>query len=441
MRLAVAVNIQSSPPAEALVQANAFVGDLEQMTKKPSFLKHYGTSLVLLGAISIGCVLGIIFKERAVVFKPFGDIFLNLLFTIVVPLVFFSISSAVASMNNIKRLGKIIVAMLGVFIMTGIIASVLMLIAVKVYPPAEGINIALPSDAHMEQIKVSDQIVKAFTVSDFADLFSKKNMLALIIFAVLIGLSACTVGEKARGFTAFLVSGNAVMMKAISFIMLYAPIGLGAYFAYLIGVLGPQLLGTYVRAMTIYYPVALAYFVVGFSLYVFLAAGKRGLKVFWPNIMPAALTALATSSSMATIPANLEAAERVGVPTDIREMVIPIGSTIHMDGSCLSAVLKTAVLFGLFHMNFTSPWAMVTAVAVALLSGTVMSGIPAGGFLGELMIVTLYGFPIIAMPIISMIGTLVDPPATMVNAIGDNVSSMLVARILGGKNWMSHRDP
>ena len=139
---------------------------------------------------------------------------------------------------------------------------------------------------------------------------------------------------------------------------------------------------------------------------------------------------------MATIPVNLEAAERIGVPTDIREMVIPIGSTIHMDGSCLSAVLKTAVLFGLFHMNFSTPWAMITAVGVALLSGTVMSGIPAGGFLGELMIVTLYGFPIIAMPIISMIGTLVDPPATMVNAIGDNVSSMLVARILGGKNWM-----
>jgi len=337
-------------------------------------------------------------------------------------------------------LGKIILWMMVVFMATGIIASVLMLIAVHLYPPAEGINITLPSNIHFEPLNVSDQIVKAFTVSDFFDLLSKKNMLALIIFAVLIGISACTLGEKAKAFTAFLVSGSNVMMKAISYIMFYAPIGLGAYFAYLVGVLGPQILGTYVRAMTIYYPMAIAYFFIGFSFYVFLAAGKKGLKTFWPNIMPAALTALATSSSMATIPANLAAAKRVGVPEDIREMVIPIGSTIHMDGSCLSAVLKTAVLFGLFHMDFSSPWAMVTAVGVALLSGTVMSGIPAGGFLGELMIVTLYGFPIVAMPIISMIGTLVDPPATMVNAIGDNVSSMLVARILGGKNWMSQQE-
>jgi Na+/H+-dicarboxylate symporter len=410
------------------------------MTQRQHFLKNYASSFILLGAISVGCVLGLIFKEKSVVFKPFGDIFLNLLFTIVVPLVFFSISSAVAAMNNIQRLGKIILWMMVVFMATGIIASVLMLIAVHLYPPAEGINITLPSNIHFEPLNVSDQIVKAFTVSDFFDLLSKKNMLALIIFAVLIGISACTLGEKAKAFTAFLVSGSNVMMKAISYIMFYAPIGLGAYFAYLVGVLGPQILGTYVRAMTIYYPMAIAYFFIGFSFYVFLAAGKKGLKTFWPNIMPAALTALATSSSMATIPANLAAAKRVGVPEDIREMVIPIGSTIHMDGSCLSAVLKTAVLFGLFHMDFSSPWAMVTAVGVALLSGTVMSGIPAGGFLGELMIVTLYGFPIVAMPIISMIGTLVDPPATMVNAIGDNVSSMLVARILGGKNWMSQQE-
>ena len=402
--------------------------------------KNYASSLILLGGISLGCVLGLIFKEKAVIFKPFGDVFLNLLFTIVVPLVFFSISSAVASMNNIRRLGRIIGWMMVVFTLSGIIASVLMLIAVRLYPPAEGINVTMPGNIHFEPLNVSDQIVKAFTVADFFDLLSKKNMLALIIFAALIGLSACTIGEKAKAFTAFLQAGSQVMMKAIYYIMFYAPVGLGAYFAYLTGVLGPQILGTYVRAMTIYYPMALAYFFIGFSFYVFLAAGMKGLKIFWPNIMPAALTALATSSSMATIPANLEAAKRVGVPEDIREMVIPIGSTIHMDGSCLSAVLKTAVLFGLFHMDFSSPWSMVTAVGVALLSGTVMSGIPAGGFLGELMIVTLYGFPIVAMPIISMIGTLVDPPATMVNAIGDNVSSMLVARILGGKNWMAHAE-
>jgi Na+/H+-dicarboxylate symporter len=273
-------------------------------------------------------------------------------------------------------------------------------------------------------------------VPDFFDLLSKKNMLALIVFSLLIGLAASASGEKGKTFTQFLISGNAVMTKVISFIMLYAPIGLGAYFAYLIGVFGPQLFGSYLRAMVLYYPLSLAYFFIGFSFYVYLAAGVKGIKIFWANIIPASLTAWGTGSSVATIPTNLEAAKKIGVPEDIREVIIPIGATIHMDGSCLSAILKIAFLFGFFNMDFSGSTTIITAIGIALLSGTVMSGIPGGGFLGELLIVTMYGFPAEALPLISMIGTLVDPPATMVNATGDTVASMIVTRILNGKNWM-----
>ncbi|OGX33999.1 MAG: sodium:proton antiporter [Omnitrophica WOR_2 bacterium RIFCSPHIGHO2_01_FULL_48_9] len=407
------------------------------MTAKPSFLKNYAFSLLLLFSIFVGAILGLIFKEKAVIFKPFGDIFLNLLFTIVVPLVFFSISSAVAAMADLKRLGRILGSMLLVFVATGIIASALMVVGVKLYPPAEGISITLPQTVSAEKYEVSQQIVKALTVPDFVDIFSKKNILALIIFALLLGLATSATGEKGRPFAHFLLSGSEVMLKCISYVMLYAPIGLAAYFAYLVGVFGPQLLGSYWRAMLLYYPLALLYFFIGFSFYAYLAGRWKAVKIFWTNIIPASLTALATGSSMATIPVNLEAAEKNGVPKDISEVVIPIGATIHMDGSCLSAVLKIALLFGLFQMDFSGAGTILTAIGVALLSGIVMSGIPGGGFLGELMIVTLYGFPIEALPIISMIGTLVDPPATMVNSIGDNVASMMVARMLGGKNWMA----
>ncbi|MBF0490586.1 MAG: cation:dicarboxylase symporter family transporter, partial [Candidatus Omnitrophica bacterium] len=203
---------------------------------------------------------------------------------------------------------------------------------------------------------------------------------------------------------------------------------------------GPQLLGTYARAMTLYYPVALLYFFSAYTFYTYLAGGVLGVKTFWRNIVPVSLTAWATGSSVATIPCNLEAADKSGVPQDIREIIIPMGATIHLEGSCLSAILKISLLFGLFHMEFSSPMIIITAVGVALLGGAVMAGIPGGGFLGELLIVMMYGFPIEALPIISMIGTLGDPPATMVNAVGDNVSSMLVSRLMGGKNWMNKND-
>ncbi len=403
-----------------------------------SMLKSYRSSLILLGSLIIGALIGIVLGERAQLLKPFGDIFLNMLFTVVVPLVFFSIASAVAAMTDTRRLGRILSIMMMVFILTGIVASLIMVAGVLAFNPAKGLNIELQMPVEQETGSLGDKLVRAFTVSNFGDLLDRKNMLALIIIAMLTGLGSLYAGKEGNGFRQWLVSGNAVMMKVIDFIMLYAPIGLGAYFAYLTGVFGPQLLGAYGRAMLIYYPTALFYFFVFFSIYTWMAGGAHGMKLFWTNITPAALTAFATGSSVATIPANLEAARRNGVPEDIREVVIPIGSTIHMEGSCLSAILKTAVLFGIFGMEFSGFSTIAIAVGVALLSGTVMSGIPGGGFLGEMLIVSLYGFPPEALPVAAMIGTLVDPPATMLNSIGDNVSCMLIARVMGGKDWLSH---
>jgi len=225
-------------------------------------------------------------------------------------------------------------------------------------------------------------------------------------------------------------------MRVISYVMYYAPVGLCAYFAYLVGAFGLELMGSYLRVVKLYFPVAIAYFFIAFTLYVYIAGGIRGLKAFWVNIIPPSLTALATGSSIATIPLNLEAADKTGVPKDVSEIIIPIGASMHLEGSSLAAVVKIAFLFGIFNMDFTGTQTILTAVLIALLTGTVVSGIPGGGVVGEILIISLYGFPMEAFPIITMIGTIVDAPATMVNAIGDNVASMMVARILGGKDWM-----
>ena len=404
---------------------------------KNSFLKNYGFSLLLIGFILCGSLVGALLKSQATVLKPFGDLFLNMLFTVVVPMVFFSLSSAVAGMSDLRRLGRILFWMMAIFFLTGIVSSSLMVMVVKFYPPAQGMVMNFSAPPQTEQINFLDQMVKAFTVNDFRDVLSKKNMLAMIVFALLVGLATSASGEKGRPFAQFLAAGNEVMSRVIRYVMYYAPVGLGAYFGYLVGVFGPQLLGSYFRVMTLYYPVALLYFFMAFSLYAFFAAGFLGIRKFWGNIIPTSLTAWATGSSVATIPTNLEAAKQIGIPTDIREVVIPIGATIHMEGSCLAAIVKIAFLFGIFHMPFSGALTILSAIGIALLCGVVISGIPAGGMLGELLIITMYGFPIEAMPLITMIGTLVDPPATMVNAVGDNVSSMMIARILNGPKWMN----
>ena len=403
---------------------------------KKSFWKNYSFPILLLTGIAIGSIIGIILGEKATVLKPFGDIFINLMFTAVVPLVFITISSAVGSMINMKRLGMILGYMLLTFVVTGAIASIIIIIAVKIFPPAAGVNISIPTPEAVKPVSLGEQFVKAVTVSDFPQLLSKSNMLPLIIFSVLFGTCVSLVDDEKKSIAAGLEKFSKVMMKLIELIMYYAPIGLGAYFAALIGEFGPQLLGSYAKAMIIYYPICIFYFFAAFSVYSFYAGGKNGVKVFFGNILNPSITSLATQSSIATLPVNLEAAKNMGVPKDIREIILPIGATMHMDGTCLSSILKISFLFGIFGKDFSGIGTYLIAIVVSVLGGVVMSGVPGGGLIGEMLIINLFGFPMEAFPIIATIGFLVDPPATWLNSTGDTVASMVVTRMIEGKNWI-----
>ena len=394
-------------------------------------LKNYRFLIILVCSIVTGSILGIVMGEKASIFSPFGQIFLNLMFTAVVPLVFFTIASAIGNMANMKRLGKILSYMLLVFLVTGLIAAVVIIAAVKLYPPAAGVNIALESGGASETVSLADRIVKAITVSDFSLLLSRSNMLPLIIFAVMFGCCSSSLGENnivSRGLAAL----SQVMMKLVDMIMLYAPVGLCAYFASLVGQFGPQLIGAYGRAMLLYYPLCLVYFFAAFAAYSYFAGGKEGTKTFFANILPPALTSIATQSSIATLPVNMEAAEKIGIPKDISSIVLPIGATMHMDGSVLAAILKISFLYGIFGKEFAGLEVYAVSIAIAILSGVVLSGVPGGGLVGEMLIVSLMNFPPEAFPLIATIGFLVDPPATCINACGDTVAAMMVTKFTDG---------
>ena len=408
-------------------------------TSKKTVWENYRFSIILIISIAIGSIIGLIFGERAVVLKPFGDIFLNLMFTAVTPLVFITIASAVGSMVNMRRLGKILGNMLLVFVITGLIAAVLIIIIVKIYPPAEGVNIQVEAAVELEKLTFADQVVSAVTVNDFSKILSRSNMLPLIVFSILFGYCVSAVGGEDNIAAKALDALSKVMMKFISVIMLYAPIGLGAYFASLIGEFGPQLLGAYARAMVVYYPLCVVYFFIFFAGYTYYAGGMEAVKSFFKNIVEPSITSIATQSSIATLPTNLRAAQRIGVSKDIREIILPIGATAHMDGTVLSSILKISFLFGIFGQEFAGMGTYLTAIGLSILGGVVMSGVPGGGLIGEMLIVNMYGFPPEAFPIIATIGFLVDPPATWLNATGDTVASMMVTRIIDGKDWMTKK--
>jgi len=389
--------------------------------------KNYRFPIILLVSIIIGCIIGIIFKEDSVYLKPFGTIFVNMLYVVVVPLVFFTISSSMASFKSLKKLGKIFRVMFIVFIITSAIASLFMLIGVKIFDPVKGVSLAL-SEGSKETIDIGSKIVDMITVGDFYQLLSKSSMLPLIIFSCILGFAVGMTKDVSGKISKVLDSMSKVMMNVIKIIMYYAPIGLCAYFAALVGEYGKEIIGEFARSMVFYYIMALVYYIVFYTVYSYIARGKKGVKDFFKHMFTPTVTSLGTCSSLASLPSNMDAANKLNVDEDVAKTTLPIGATMHMEGSAMASILKIAFLFGIFGKSFTGIDTYLIAILIAVLSGVVMSGIPGGGLIGEMLIVSLYGFPLEAFPIIATIGWIVDPPATCLNVVGDVSSAMLIEK-------------
>lgn len=409
-----------------------------------SFWENYKSTIILLGAIIIGGIVGVAMGPDAVMFKPIGDLFLNLLFMILVPLVFFSVTSAIANMGEMKRLGKILKNIILVFAATALLSGIIGIVGVLIFNPTEGLNqgmfAGLMAGAETvdpgEKVNLLQQLVNTVTVTDFKDLLSKSSMLQLIIFSMLFGIATASVGEIAKPIAKFVEAGAAVMMRIVEMIMKLAPVGLGCYFASVIGELGPQILSGYAKVFVLYLILTVILYFVCFTLYAYIAAGKDGVTTFWKNVLPPTVTALATCSSAASIPVNLDASKKMGVPADIAETVIPLGANIHKDGSVIGGVLKITFLIGILGGDMSSPSALLGILAVSFLVGAVMGAIPGGGMMGEMLILSVYGFSPEVLPIIAVISTIIDAPATVLNSTGNTVCSMLVARLVEGKNWL-----
>ncbi|HYH56188.1 MAG TPA: cation:dicarboxylase symporter family transporter, partial [Anseongella sp.] len=224
-----------------------------QTLPRNTIWKSYSGTFLLLGAILAGTLTGIYLPRAAQALKPFGDIFLNLIFTSVVPLIFFAVSSSVVQLQGREKAGRILLLTAAVFTVTSLLAAAYAILVLKIFPLSPVEALSGPEHREMAPADISSQLVRAFTVNDFGLLLSKQNMLALIAFSLLSGFAVRASGEKGEAFKQFIFSGNEVMKKLLHLIMKAAPLGLGAYFAYLVADLGPQLLQAYVESTIVYY--------------------------------------------------------------------------------------------------------------------------------------------------------------------------------------------
>ena len=408
------------------------------MSKGKQFLKSYGFLLSMLIAIIAGCVTGAVWPG-ATALEPLGTVFINLMFCVVVPMVFCSIASAIANMGSMKRAGKVMGTTIVTFLVTAAIAALITYVLVRIFPLVNGNYQAVEGEVE-EGIGVANMIINFFTKPDFVELWSRRAILPLIVAAVLFGFGVQMAGGKETRTAKLLSDVTKVIMNVVKIITYYAPIGFFGFFAYLVATYGPELIGDYSRTLIFYYVLCFAYMFIFFPIYARFGGGKGGAKVMFKHLFRPAAVSFGTCSSVATIPTNMEEAQETGITRDVSDIVLPMGATMHMDGSAMSAIVKVAFLFGIFGQNFGTGRAIL-AIIVAVFSSVAMSGIPGGGGTGELVLCTVF-FPnqlAIAYPIAIALGNLVDPPATMVNAAGDYVVSYIVSRFVDGKDWLQKR--
>ena len=403
-----------------------------------NFLKNYGFIICMLAGIIAGCIVGAVWEEASCL-EPLGTVFINLMFCIVVPMVFCSIASAIANMQSAKRAGKIMGVTILSFCVTAGIAAIVRYIIVRLIPIV-GCTYEIVEGEVGETLGLADMVINFFTKPDFMELWSRRAILPLIIFAVLFGFGVQMSGGPETKTAKLLEDVTKCIMNTVKIITYYAPIGFFGFFATLVSTYGPELIGDYSRTLIIYYVVCFVYMFIFFPIYARFGGGKGAAKTMWKHLFKPAAVAFGTCSSVATIPANMQAAEETGISKEVSDIVLPLGATMHMDGSAMSAIVKVAFLFGLFGQDFSTGRALM-AIVIAIFSSVAMSGIPGGGGTGELVLCTIF-FPeqlAVAYPLALALGNLVDPPATMVNAAGDYAASFIVERFVNGKDWLQKK--
>lgn len=409
-------------------------------------IKNYKGTLILLGMVIIGVICGLVFKEKAQVVKPLGDLFLNLLLVIIVPLIFFTITSSISKMNEKKRLSKILTSTIIIFLITSIIAVLFGFLTTSFT------NLVNPNDTDAIkevfdntvkediELNILERTVNVLSTNSFVGLLSTNNLIALIVMSVLFGSAINKAGAKGRKIAELFDSFSEVMYKLVEIIMYYAPIGLGCYFASLVGTLGSTIAIGFLKTFVIYTIVCLVFMALFYTLYAFIAAGKKGVKAFWKNIIPSALTSLGTCSSAASVPVNIECTKKIGVPTDIAETTVSLGTSFHKDGSCIGSVFKIMFLVSLFGTSLSTFGDISKVLGIALLATLLVTAVPiGGGTISEMLILTMMNYNVAALPILTIIATIIDAPATLLNVVGDSASAMLVARTVEGKKWIEKK--
>ncbi|BBN97878.1 dicarboxylate/amino acid:cation symporter [Sporolactobacillus terrae] len=380
----------------------------------------------------VGVILGLIFKEKIEIIKPLGDLFLSLIKMIVVPIVLFSIVSGITSLSDLTKLKRIGGKVILFYTFTTLCAALVGLFVANVLHPGSGLKIdALVTNASEYKAQaakpVMQTILDMIPINPFSALV-EGNLIQVIIFAVFVGVAMVVIGEKAAPMKRFFDSGTQVMYKVTDMVMKISPIGVAALIAVAVGDYGAKVFGPIASLIVTDYVglilICFVFYALIIKFYVkmdLITFYKIVLMKIWP------MTASTTSSS-GTLPVTMSVVEKdFGVSKKLTGFSLPLGATINMDGAVNYYAIATIFVAQIYGVNFSFA-EQLTILLLATLISIGSPGIPGGGIVMTIMLLTTMGLPVEIMGLIAGIYRILDTGHTTLNVTGDVVGTLAVAK-------------
>ena len=399
----------------------------------------------LLLKISVGFVLGIIFGFVVGPFVPttpilskyvmpfidlIGKIFLRLLMMLIVPLVFSSLVSGAASVGDAKKLGRIGIKTLVLYLVTTAIAIIIGLVCGNLFQPGLGMNIPGDLQASAREAKpIVDVILDVFPSNPIASMVNA-NMLQIIVFALFFGVACIMAGERGRRIADAFENIASVMYAVTHIVMSFAPYGVFALITGTAAKFGISILAPFIKVIGAVYISCIVHAAIVYSVMIIIFC-KRSPLWYFRGIQEAAITAFVTRSSSGTLPITIaNVRDNFGVSEGIRSFVLPLGATINMDGTALYQGVCALFVAQAFNIPLTLEM-QIGIVATATLASIGTAGVPGAGLIMLSMVLTSVGLPIEGIALVAGIDVILDAARTSLNVIGDTAVCAVVAATEG----------
>lgn len=387
------------------------------------------TGRVFIG-FALGIILGIIFREKITVISFIGTIFLNLVKMNVVPLIFFSIVSGVASMSDVTKLKKIGIKTVVYYVVTTILASCIGLFIANTVHPGSGLDMSSLVSSETVEASAMPSIKETLTdmfPSNIVSSMADGNLMQIIIFSVFLGVALVMLGERAEKAKRAFSFASDVMCKITDIVMQFSPIGVCALMACVTGQYGTDVFGPLAKFILCVFGSQIIVLVVLYSIMLKFIA-KVPLKKFYKKMVPVWLMTLSTTSSSATLPLSTKTTTKdFGVSDQLAGFTLPLGATINMNGAVCFYAIATIFVAQIYGVDF----GIVKQISLILLTTCISvgsPGIPGGAIVMTTMLLSNMGLPLDAVGVLAGINRLIDMGDTSLNVTGDIVSTLCIAR-------------